>query len=80
MTLWASIQKVFNTTKIIKFKIRPIFKVYFKCSYQSGAQGQMTDYNGTSWASDPDMYDLETHMLSGSSWGSYFWLGGPGAG
>jgi hypothetical protein len=48
--------------------------------YQSGAQGQMTDYNGTSWASDPDMYDLETHMLSGSSWGSYFWLGGPGAG
>jgi hypothetical protein len=26
------------------------------------------------------MYDLETHMLSGSGWGSYQWLGGPGAG
>ncbi|MEA2811321.1 MAG: hypothetical protein QOJ17_5462, partial [Rhodospirillaceae bacterium] len=32
------------------------------------------------WASDPDMYDLQTHMRSGSNWGSYFWMGGPGAG
>jgi hypothetical protein len=28
----------------------------------------------------PSMYNLETHMLSGSGWGSYQWVGGPGAG
>jgi hypothetical protein len=49
--------------------------------YQSAGNGGMTNYNaGTTSASDPDQYDLETHMLSGGSWGSYLWLGGPGAG
>ena len=42
----------------------------------------MADFDGSSevWASDPDMYDIDTHFLSGSSWGSYCFLGGPGAG
>jgi hypothetical protein len=49
--------------------------------YQSDPNGALSDYNaGVTNASDPDEYDLETHMLSGSTWESYFWLGGPGAG
>jgi hypothetical protein len=40
----------------------------------------LINYQGTAWASDPDMYDIEGHMNSGSNWGSYFWMGGPGAG
>jgi Neprosin len=49
--------------------------------YQSDANGGLTQYNaGTVFASDPNLYDLENHMNSGSTWGSYFWLGGPGAG
>lgn len=49
--------------------------------YQRDSDGRMEDYDGgTGWASDPDMYDIETHMRSGGSWGSYFWYGGPGAG
>ena len=43
--------------------------------------GNLADYDGGSgWASDPDMYDIDGHMRSGGSWGSYMWLGGPGAG
>jgi hypothetical protein len=43
--------------------------------------GTMADYDGgTGWASDSDMYRIETHMRSGGSWASYFWMGGPGAG
>jgi hypothetical protein len=49
--------------------------------YQSDRVGAMTDYDGgTGYASDSDMYDVVTQMKSGSSWGSYFWMGGPGAG
>jgi hypothetical protein len=49
--------------------------------YQSDQDGGLTDYNaGSTNASDPDSYDLETHMLSGGNWGSYIWLGGPGSG
>lgn len=48
--------------------------------YQHDTAGHLTGYNADSeFASDPDLYDLETHMNSGSTWGSYFWLGGPGA-
>jgi len=47
---------------------------------QTDRSGSLTDYDGGSgWASDPDMYDIITKMKSRSSWGSYFWLGGPGA-
>jgi hypothetical protein len=50
--------------------------------YQSDRGGTMADYDGSSgrWASDPDMYDIETHFNSGSNWGSYVYVGGPGAG
>jgi Neprosin len=40
----------------------------------------MDDYNGSPSVTDPEMYDLELHLRSGGSWGSYFWVGGPGAG
>lgn len=49
--------------------------------YQSDAGGGMTQYNAdTVYVSDPNLYDLENHMNSGTAWDGYFWLGGPGAG
>jgi hypothetical protein len=49
--------------------------------YQSTTSGSMSDYDADSiWATDSNEYDVEAHMLSGTSWGSYFWFGGPGAG
>jgi hypothetical protein len=49
--------------------------------YQSSTGGAMSTYDAdSSWPSDEDLYDLITHMKSGGTWGSYFWLGGPGAG
>jgi hypothetical protein len=48
---------------------------------QVDGDGSMVDYNASSVVmNSPSMYDLEPHMLSGSSWGSYQWVGGPGAG
>jgi hypothetical protein len=48
---------------------------------QTDRAGAMADYDGGGgWASDPDMYGIDSHMRSGSNWGSYFWMGGPGAG
>jgi Neprosin len=47
---------------------------------QTDRNGGLADYNGNGWASDPDMYDIVTQMQSGTSWGSYFWMGEPGAG
>ena len=46
---------------------------------QTTRAGDLADYDGPGWASDTDMYDIETHMRSGTNWGSYFWMGGPGA-
>jgi hypothetical protein len=47
---------------------------------QTDRGGTLEAYDGGSgWASDPDLWDVETHMNSGSNWGSYFWMGGPGA-
>jgi neprosin-like protein len=49
--------------------------------YQSDTNGAMSQYNAsTVFASDPDLYDIENHMNSGTTWDSYFWLGGPGVG
>jgi hypothetical protein len=45
---------------------------------QSDRQGTMVDSNGGTSAEDSTYYDIENHMESGSSWGSYFWFGGPG--
>jgi hypothetical protein len=48
---------------------------------QVDSNGSMDDYNPNSVVvNSPSMYDLETHVLSGSEWGSYQWVGGPGAG
>jgi hypothetical protein len=46
---------------------------------QTDRVGGLSNYNGVGWASDTDMYDIETHMNSGTTWESYFWMGGPGA-
>jgi Neprosin len=54
-------------------------------AYQSNTQiqtdgnGTVADSNGSSSAENPAMYDIQADMQSGSSWGSYFWFGGPGA-
>lgn len=46
--------------------------------YQSSTRGGMSDFNGSSRAEFPDCYDIETHMNSGTDWGSHFWWGGSG--
>lgn len=46
--------------------------------YQSSPRGGMRDLKGNSTARYPDCYDIETHMESGTDWGSYFWWGGSG--
>jgi hypothetical protein len=40
----------------------------------------MVEYNGVAWATDNNKYTIEPHFQSGTDWGSYMWLGGPGAG
>jgi hypothetical protein len=40
--------------------------------------GKMGPYNGTPTVTDPNRYDVEPHMNSGGSWGSFLWVGGPG--
>ncbi len=49
---------------------------------QTDRGGGMTDYDGSReiFESDPDMYGIEGHFNSESSWGSYVYVGGPGAG
>jgi hypothetical protein len=55
-------------------------------AYQSNTQiqtdgnGTMADSNGSPSAENSAMYDIQSNMQSGSSWNSYFWFGGPGAG
>lgn len=49
--------------------------------YQSGTGGSMSNYTGgTTSVTNPSWYDVETHFSSGTTWESYQWLGGPGAG
>lgn len=40
------------------------------------------DYDGSHGLviSDDKRYNIQTHFNSGTDWGSYFFLGGPGAG
>ena len=40
--------------------------------------GGMTDCNGSASSEYPDCYGIESHMQSGTNWGSYFWWGGSG--
>ena len=45
---------------------------------QSDRQGALVESNGSKSAEDSTYYDIDSHMNSGSAWGSYFWFGGPG--
>lgn len=47
-----------------------------------GTDGQSFNYDGSNGVGvdDPNRYSLEQHFNSGEDWGSYFYLGGPGAG
>jgi hypothetical protein len=49
---------------------------------QSGRNGEMVVYDGSNelFASDVSLYTVDAHFNSGSSWGSYLFVGGPGAG
>jgi hypothetical protein len=47
---------------------------------QSNPDGAMAQFNGSPYAEDGAYYDISQDMLSGSSWGSYFFVGGPGDG
>jgi hypothetical protein len=47
---------------------------------QTTRPGALAEYNGAAWATDPKKYTVEKHFRSGTDWGSYMWLGGPGAG
>jgi hypothetical protein len=49
--------------------------------YQRDRSGAMSDYDGSAgvYESDPDMYGIDAHFEGGSSWGSYLYVGGPGA-
>ncbi|KAJ3498655.1 hypothetical protein NLG97_g944 [Lecanicillium saksenae] len=48
----------------------------------TGTDDRDTDYDGSAGVvvSDTNRYTIDTHFKSGQSWGSYFFLGGPGAG
>jgi hypothetical protein len=44
--------------------------------------GSMSDFDGTSdvQTTDSHLYDIEPHFNSGTTWGSYVYVGGPGVG
>lgn len=48
--------------------------------YQRDRGGAMSDYDGSGrlFESDPDMYGIEAHFDSKSSWRSHVYVGGPG--
>ena len=48
----------------------------------TGPKGSVRDYNGSDQliVDDPKRYSMVTHFKSGEDWGTYFYLGGPGAG
>lgn len=51
-------------------------------TYQSDSNGTQVQYNGANGIveEDPDMYQILGEWNSGTTWGSYAWVGGPGAG
>jgi hypothetical protein len=49
--------------------------------YQSGSGGSLSNYGGgTGLVTNSIWYGVEEHFSSGSTWESYLWIGGPGAG
>lgn len=49
-------------------------------SVQTDRAGGMSRYNGTSSATDRNLYDIDPHFDSNTSWESFAFVGGPGAG
>jgi hypothetical protein len=49
-------------------------------THRDGGGHQHYDGSAEIFESDPDMYGIESHFDSGGSWGSYLYVGGPGAG
>jgi hypothetical protein len=49
---------------------------------QTRRDGAMAAFDGSNglFTTDPNLYDLDPHINSGSNWGSYFFVGGPGSG
>lgn len=48
--------------------------------FDTSSNVQIYDGSQETFASDSTRYQIETHYNSGTNWGSYVWLGGPGAG
>jgi hypothetical protein len=50
--------------------------------YQKDRNGGMAAWDGLReiLVTDPDMCDIDGHFDGSSSWGSYVYVGGPGAG
>lgn len=48
---------------------------------QKNRDGTLAEYDGSRqlFESDPDMYKIEAHFNSRTNWGSYVYVGGPGA-
>src|SRR5216117_478587 len=42
----------------------------------TGCAYNVLHHNGSASAEDPSKYDIQLHMKSGTSWGSYFYAGG----
>jgi Neprosin len=49
---------------------------------QTWRDGAMADFDGSQglFTTDPQLYDIDPHFNSGSNWGSYIYVGGPGSG
>ncbi|TQS31417.1 hypothetical protein Golomagni_08299 [Golovinomyces magnicellulatus] len=58
------------------------YAAYIRNIRTTDTSGNVFDYDGTRGASvsDSKRYTMSTHFRSGESWGSYIYLGGPGAG
>ena len=46
---------------------------------QADRAGGMIHFNGVSSATDKKLYDIDAHFNSGTEWGSFAFVGGPGA-
>ncbi|CEJ83149.1 hypothetical protein VHEMI03171 [[Torrubiella] hemipterigena] len=46
----------------------------------TGLDGSKTNYNGRTFQDDTSRYTIDPHFDGGGDWGSYMFLGGPGAG
>jgi hypothetical protein len=47
---------------------------------QTDRAGGITPYNGEASSTDKKLYDIDPQFNSGTAWGSYAFVGGPGAG